>query len=294
MSSFPALSKTFSGRRTGFTLIELLVVISIIAILIALLLPSLNQARFAARLTTCKSNLRQQATGLNLYAMDNKNMFPQEDEAPSPHAEDPYDALMYPYWGGDEYVDAGWKSNEYKHMAPIMQCPEGVMNVPPSTSVHDNNLAYYALLANKPHGLPSGVYMEDGARYPVNPDEMLRGPGDYGEYQGKMGPWVPDTKTEKYTILVSDMITRPQFGNPPGYLIATNHIPGDWKYFRNHFSTAPTFIGTHKAAVANYGFTDGHVEDYYTSDLSDLTNTTLRFSSGFGAHGVRYPYEMRQ
>ncbi|HEY3863449.1 MAG TPA: prepilin-type N-terminal cleavage/methylation domain-containing protein [Verrucomicrobiae bacterium] len=63
--------------RRGFTLIELLVVIAIIAILAALLLPSLASAKKQSQLTKCRSNLRQLQYGWIMYAGDNTDTIPQ-------------------------------------------------------------------------------------------------------------------------------------------------------------------------------------------------------------------------
>jgi prepilin-type N-terminal cleavage/methylation domain-containing protein/prepilin-type processing-associated H-X9-DG protein len=67
------LGRSARPARLGFTLVELLVVIGIIAILVAMLLPSLNRARQASQRTACLSNLRQLGMAMAMYNMENKD-----------------------------------------------------------------------------------------------------------------------------------------------------------------------------------------------------------------------------
>ena len=92
----------FPRRRRGFTLVELLVVIGIIALLISILLPSLNRARASAQNVVCLSNLRQVGTGLFLYADGHDGMLP------------------YGYWDGSSPVGAGPNGNRANDWSNVL------------------------------------------------------------------------------------------------------------------------------------------------------------------------------
>jgi prepilin-type N-terminal cleavage/methylation domain-containing protein len=65
-----------SKKKAGFTLIELMIVIAIIAILAAILVPNFLKARAQGQLTACKSNCKNLATALEMYASDNGGRYP--------------------------------------------------------------------------------------------------------------------------------------------------------------------------------------------------------------------------
>ena len=88
-----------------FTLIELLVVIAIIAILAAILLPSLLNARELAKGSFCKNNLRQIGLANAIYIGDWNEYF--ADSSQSLNSEGTWDVKLGPYFGLKSYNDNG-------------------------------------------------------------------------------------------------------------------------------------------------------------------------------------------
>ncbi|MFQ5423149.1 MAG: DUF1559 domain-containing protein [Phycisphaerae bacterium] len=90
---------------SGFTLIELLVVISIIALLISILLPSLGRAREMGRRAVCSSNMRQIGTGFLQYSEDFEGWFPVKpsDRHTDPTVEEL--ATVQTLGGGTSFTD---------------------------------------------------------------------------------------------------------------------------------------------------------------------------------------------
>lgn len=113
----------------AFTLIELLVVISIIALLIAILLPALGAARRSARGMQCLSNLRQQGTAVNAYAIDWKGYIPASYFDTNTEGFTDWGLLINAYLvnsGDNSYADAGAVDNNTEALlCPQAQVPGG-------------------------------------------------------------------------------------------------------------------------------------------------------------------------
>jgi len=161
--------------RSGFTLIELLVVIAIIAILIALLLPAVQQAREAARRSTCKNNMKQLGLALHNYH-DTHKTFPSGSislgasfnpsttnwcNSPSASPLAPWTVMILPYLDeGPRYNQFNFEGrftissnqpgvtvndDEFKKSLNKYQCPSD-----PNSGSGVNNLNYFGVQGGGP------------------------------------------------------------------------------------------------------------------------------------------------
>ncbi len=252
-------------RTRAFTLIELLVVVAIIALLMAILLPSLGRARDQARLVACGSNLRQIGLAIEMYSADNSGYQPAPNLTYSPgYISDAkgysWDDALWTYLGGPDGRDFNTRVLEDtangRSFAPlkVLQCPSDIGEVNGQQMVDFNSYSMNIGLGG------------DTSNPNVNPVTAPR------KIANISGPWGRDAYSPSGVVSMLDNHYWRRQGE--GGYNYSGHYNEPWiPVYKDWWS----FHGV-DASVANGLFFDGHVERLsQVRDLRDPYNPMIGF-----------------
>lgn len=160
-----------SDGMAAFTLIEMLVVITIIALLVSLLLPTLQAFRETARIATCASNLRQQHIGAFNYANDFGGRLPQMSLMGNVTGKDQIEFTHWSRWGFLVSDFSGTETGQWQNLGRLV--PGGHMVDPrayfcPSQPQVSFRFEHYDDPWPSPNSLAGAVTSGTGIRFSYN------------------------------------------------------------------------------------------------------------------------------
>ena len=178
-------------KRKGFTLVELLVVISIIALLMAILMPALSRVKDQAKTIICRVNLKNLSLAWTMYADDNEGYICQGENDTSQRPGDqknPYSWIGPPIGTSDPAYQAGMSMVDrdkegikngmlwpYAEDVDIYHCPADKMALEESSTSNANPFTTYAIPAGLNGRHDEYVGVPEGKNEPIeNYIEIIR------------------------------------------------------------------------------------------------------------------------
>ena len=247
----------FHGRgRAAFTLIELLVVVAILALLMAMLLPTLRGARVFAYRATCLSNQRQIGIAAQMWLNEKNGWYPHKyiglherlgSFPPRNRTQGgfPLDGYMWgQYLGWPDVITA---TSEFERTARVAYCPA-------------DNDGYYRTRGSYEYNqmLGNNAKCRIGDIHDVYPDFYPKGKLCIQDFRGRQRR-ITDLRTPSDTTVLADGVGM-TFGYRSNW--AYNQDQFRWRFFHGLNYTRTVQIGNtiiaEKGDAINFLFVDGH------------------------------------
>ena len=273
--------------KKGFTLIELLVVISIIALLLSVILPSLGKAKEAAKGVLCRNNVRQMAVAFATYSMDNGGKMFNLD-----YGSKYWFRQIAPYLGDDFFQDD--PTADGSGVMTIGICPSTKVTPwadnPTDSQINGTCKETWGFKTFGDNKVITGSYGINAWLLPDPPRSNSQ------TYYQQWGGNIADTYGkyfDRYSNVRSDVPLLADSFRMDSWPMSVDNPPSEKKYLKELNTSSPYASPPHQPGyfmqrftvdrhgmAVNVGFVGGHVDKI---DIEDLW--MLRWNKKFGIRG---------